>query len=65
MHWVTNYYNFWQRQWYTWQSSYDMTQGHYAYAEHQETMWGEMGEQARQLFKGAWADFDSDMSVFT
>ena len=46
MHWVTNYYNFWQRQWYTWQSSYDMTQGHYAYAECQKAMWGEMGEQA-------------------
>jgi hypothetical protein len=42
-----------------------MTQGHHAYAERQKAMWGEIREQARLIFKGIWADFDSDMSVFT
>ena len=66
MHWAINYFKFRQRQWVMWQSSYpNMTQGHQAYAESQKAMWGEIGQQARLIFKGIWADFDSDISVFT
>lgn len=41
-----------------------MTPGHIAYAERQKGMWAEISEQAKQLFKKTWTDFDSDMSVF-
>lgn len=42
-----------------------MTSGHHAYAERQKAMWAEIREQAKRLFKNIWADFDSDLSVFT
>jgi hypothetical protein len=42
-----------------------MTPGHHAYAERQKAMWMEIGEQARQLFKKTWPDFNSDLSAFT
>ena len=65
MHWAINYFTFRQTQWHRWQSSYpNMTPGHQAYAERQKAMWVEIGEQARQLFKMIWPDFDSDLSVF-
>lgn len=66
MHWATNYFTFRQRQWLTWQSSHpQLTHGHQAYAERQKAMWAEIGQQAQQLFKDTWADFDCDPSVFS
>ena len=66
MHWATNYFTFRQGQWSTWQSSHpELTHGHQAYAERQKAMWGEIGQQARKLFRDTWADFDSDPSVFS
>jgi hypothetical protein len=66
MHWATNYFTFRQKQWLSWQSSYPgMTPGHHAYAERQKAIWAEIRDQARQLFRNIWADFDSEMSVFT
>ena len=65
MHWAINYFTSRQRQWFLWQYSHsDMTPGHHVYAERQKAMWAEIREQARQLFKDNWADFDSDESVF-
>ena len=66
MHWVTNYFTFWQQQWISWKLvTPDLQGGHLAYAEQQSAMWLEMAQQTHQLFSTTWADFTKDISVFT
>lgn len=66
MHWVTNFFAFRQKQWLGWKPiTFNVQQGHLAYAERQSAMWSEMAQRARQLFSATWLDFATDSSVFT
>ena len=63
MHWVMNYFTFWQKQWIGWAPV--AHGGHLAYAKIQSAMWSKLAQWAHQLFSETWSNFTKDSLVFT